>query len=173
MHSEDSTTEEWRPIPGWRGYYEVSSMGRVRSLPREVKSKRTGTVHINGRMLKPATKPTGHKHVGLSMGGSMAVLQVHALVLLAFFRPKNPGEVCRHVNGNPGDNRLQNLTWGTSAENAADMVRHGRSAAKLSPEQVHKIRKSTDTDTDEAAKHGVSRTCISAVRNGRTYRWVK
>lgn len=173
MHTEDSTDEEWRPVHGYLGFYEVSNHGRVRSLTRKVTSISGRTRTVVGRVLKPASKPTGHMHVGMSVKNKLDVQQVHALVLRAFVGPAPAGCVCRHLDGDPGNNHLSNLVWGTLSENSMDMIRHGRSATKLTAEQVRAIRLSGDTDKVEAAKHGVSRTCISAVRNGRTYRWVK
>ena len=50
---------------------------------------------------------------------------VHRLVLEAFVGPRPEGMVARHLNGDPGDNRLENLAWGTQSENNYDKVRHG------------------------------------------------
>jgi DNA invertase Pin-like site-specific DNA recombinase len=64
-------------------------------------------------------------------------------VLEAFVGECPPGHECRHLNGNKTDNRVENLAWGTSAENARDRVRHGtttKAGAKLKPDDVSKIR---------------------------------
>jgi hypothetical protein len=50
---------------------------------------------------------------------------VHHLVLETFISPRSEGLECRHLNGNPADNRLQNLSWGTHSENELDKVKHG------------------------------------------------
>jgi hypothetical protein len=58
-------------------------------------------------------------------GGTEAYPHVHKLVLEAFTgQPRPEGMVCCHVNGNPSDNRLENLRWGTLRDNAADKRRH-------------------------------------------------
>jgi protein gp37 len=68
---------------------------------------------------------------------------VHRLVLTAFVRPAQPGEQACHRNGDPSDNRLSNLYWGTQQANWQDRIRHGngRSYAKLTPEDVAEIRR--------------------------------
>jgi hypothetical protein len=71
-------------------------------------------------VLKFSTYRDGHKHVTLSRDGQTRTFQVHALVLRAFVGPYPPGMQIRHLNGTPHDNRLENLTYGTPAENARD-----------------------------------------------------
>ncbi|MBT2365235.1 HNH endonuclease [Streptomyces sp. ISL-10] len=68
----------------------------------------------------------GHLQVTLSLGTRKVQAAVHRLVALAFLGdpPTSKHEV-RHLNGDPTDNRAENLAWGTRAENAADSVRHG------------------------------------------------
>lgn len=115
-------TELWRPVDGYDGLYEVSDAGRVRSLPR------AGT---RGGVLHGDVHPGGYPSVKLSKDGHKTHLTVHTLVISAFRGSRPPGQECRHVNGNPADNRLDNLLWGTSAENSQDMVKHGRSNSRI------------------------------------------
>lgn len=72
--------------------------------------------------MKPWTAEHGHLHIAL---GSKFKSGVHRLVLLAFVGPAPPGEEGRHLNGNPQDNRLVNLAWGTKKQNAADRHVYG------------------------------------------------
>jgi hypothetical protein len=104
--------ERWLPIPGYEGLYEVSDMGRVRSFRRGA----------GGRMLRPGRMPAGHMSVALGRGNSQCV---HKLVLLAFVGPAPDRHECRHLNGVPADNRLENLKWGTRGENIRDAIAHG------------------------------------------------
>lgn len=116
-------SEVWRSVVAYEGLYEVSDQGRVRSLPR------AGT---RGIVLSPdIPKRGGYPSVRLSRDGRKVHRAVHSLVITAFVGPRPPGLECRHGNGDPTDNRLANLTWGTSTENAYDTVSHGRSNARI------------------------------------------
>lgn len=78
-------------------------------------------------------------------------IDVHQLVLMAFVGPKPEGYVCRHLDGNPHNNNLENLCWGTQKENSQDAIKHGTavclrhgekaSASKLTLNDVRNIRK--------------------------------
>lgn len=106
--------EEWRPVEGWRGLYEVSSEGRVRRagcLPKKA------TVLANG-----------YPAVNLNRPGVQTLRTVHSLVLGAFSRLPLPGEEARHKNHNRLDARSINLCWGSSKDNSSDMLQIDRGA---------------------------------------------
>ena len=123
-----SRSEEWRAIPGYEGLYEASSMGRVRSLDKVVPHLRYGAYTIRGKTLKLSTlNKYGHLRVGIYSEGRQRVRLVHHLVLETFVGPRPEGACCRHLDGDPGNNRPENLKWGTMQENSDDRVRHGNS----------------------------------------------
>ena len=126
----DPTTESWRPVVGYEGYYEVSDLGRVRSLDRYVPHGYTGGQTVRGKVLKPtrASVRSSHLAVDLSSGGRPERVRrlVHRLVLEAFVGPCPTGMVACHSNDHGDDNRLGNLRWDTPAANEADKVRNGR-----------------------------------------------
>lgn len=64
-------------------------------------------------------------YISCLLHGSTKPVYIHRLVLETFIGPCPPGMECRHLNGNPSDNRLVNLTWGTPHEQALDKLRHG------------------------------------------------
>ena len=119
-------SEEWRPILGWEGKYEVSNLGNVRSLPRVVQRSDGETRRLSGRMLRPGTSKGRDKYlrVGLCRNGELCMHKVHLLVAEAFIGPRPDGLVCRHLNDDPADNRVENLRWGTVSENQYDSVRN-------------------------------------------------
>lgn len=132
--------ENWKPIPGHEGAYEVSDFGRVRSLPRTVEVKLAGgrTTHrrVPGKHLAPGLDSSGYLSVQLGRRGGS--IRVHWLVLSAF-EGAAPAEAQRlHKDGNRINNRHANLKYGTRSENMQDLFRHGQRA--LNAEQVELVR---------------------------------
>jgi len=117
-------TERWLPIPGYEQSYEVSDHGRIRALDRITDRGRMW----KGQMMTPATMPTGYQTVTLWQDGKQKTALVHRLVLSAFSGPAPEGTEGLHGNGDPSDNSLANLSWGTHSENQFDQVSHGTHA---------------------------------------------
>lgn len=116
--------EEWKPIPGYEGYYEVSSHGRVRSLDREVHTKNGQARRRKGRLKKPSRRANGYPQTLLCREGKRKNKYVHRLVLEGFVGPCPDGMECLHIDGNKTNNHVDNLRWGTGSENTLDTVRH-------------------------------------------------
>ena len=123
------SSEEWRDIPGYEGYYQVSDLGRVRSVDRVLRKMRPGGGEMvyphRGRVLRSGACGGGYLKVTLSVEGVQRNAMIHTLVAITFIGPRPDGHVILHANGDRLDNRLANLSWGTPAQNGADMVRHG------------------------------------------------
>jgi hypothetical protein len=115
--------EEWRPVVGYEGAYEVSSLGRVRSVPRVIETSDGRTRHQPGKMLRQHHNK-GYPFVRLSLGGHPVNGMIHRLVAAAFLGPEDGAEVC-HNNGDPSDCTVANLRYGTRSDNVLDSVRHG------------------------------------------------
>ena len=114
--------EAWKPIPGYEGLYEVSSLGRVKSFHNRGRWK-SGP---EGRLLKASPGKNGYPVVCLSRDGATEWRTVHTLMALAFIGACPPGEEVRHLDDDPSNNRLDNLAYGTRKENMEDMLRnHG------------------------------------------------
>lgn len=120
--------EVWKPIPGYEGLYEVSSIGRVRSLDR-VSTRNGYQVRRRGRLKSASQKDRRHLHPTTKLTdrlGRPRSVQVHQLVALAFLGPRPDGlQVC-HYNDDPTDNRVANLRYDTPAANVADSIRNGK-----------------------------------------------
>lgn len=117
-------TERWLPIPGHEESYEVSDLGRIRALDRITDRGRKW----KGQMMAPASMPAGYQTVTLWRDGKQKTALVHRLVLSAFIGPAPEGAEGLHGNGEPSDNSLSNLAWGTHSENQFDQVFHGTHA---------------------------------------------
>lgn len=120
--------EEWRDVVGAEGFYEVSSLGRVRSVDRQVVS-RTGVARWFPGVLRTPyvrTERGGYPMYSLHVEGQYRVTPVHTLVAEAFIGPRPPGQVIRHLDGDPLNNVPANLAYGTVTENIHDTIRMGR-----------------------------------------------
>lgn len=113
--------EEWRPIAGYEGRYDVSDLGRVRSW-----------VPYRGlpapRLLKAPVAANGYRVVRPLSGGRGKTFTVHHLVATTFIGPKPPGMHVRHLDGDRLNNLLSNLAIGTASENVQDSIAHGTHA---------------------------------------------
>lgn len=117
--------EEWRPVVGYEGAYEVSDHGNVRSLDRVILKSNGVKYPKKGCLLKKKITRTGYQIVTLWDTPKPKHFFIHRLVLEAFDRAREEHELCRHLDDNPLNNHLSNLQWGTPVENNLDMVRNG------------------------------------------------
>ena len=140
--------ERWRWVVGWKGYYLVSSHGRVKSVERIIQIREGVYGRRKAKYLKPIKLKYGHLTVNLNKDGKMKHRYAHQLVMEAFVGPCPPGMEVRHFpDRDPTNNRLDNLQYGTRQENMEDRTIHGtdnrgeRSGrAKLTEEKVRQIR---------------------------------
>lgn len=139
--------ERWKTIVGW-DRFEVSDLGRVRRksdhYPMSLVTTRKG-----GYVVVQLSRPTKQR-------------KVHQLVLEAFVGPRPEGTVACHNNGDPADNRLPNLRWGTASANQKDAVAHGTHAG------VKKTRcpRGHDYTASNTYTHRARRQCLTC-RNER------
>lgn len=103
--------EEWRPVVGWEGWYEVSSLGRVRRVRAAM-----GTYPM--RILRTPTGGEGYPEVTLWRLGKHSTMCVHVLVALAFLGPRPQRHQVNHKDGHKTNNHRMNLEWTTHQGNA-------------------------------------------------------
>ena len=121
---ENKEIEEWRSIEGYEGLYEVSNLGRVRSLDR-YESNGNGIRLFRGMLLKPQKTCKGYLHVGLNKKGKTIIARIHRLVAKAFTEicgEYREGLVVDHINAQKQDNRAINLKWCTPRENSNNPI---------------------------------------------------
>jgi len=115
--------EQWRPVVGYEGFYEVSNLGAIRSVPRWVRTKGDARQHRPGRVLVQKPQGRGYMKVSLSAHGVVTCALVHRVVCSAWHGVQE-GMDAAHINGIKTDNRTENLYWATRSENIRDQVRH-------------------------------------------------
>lgn len=171
--------EEWLPVVGLETRYEVSNLGRVRSI-KKVKCR---GMAIRNRVLSLKIAKSGYPCACVYLGpGIKKTLLVHRLVLEAFCGPPLSGQVCRHKDGSRNNNLINNLEWGTQAENYEDSRRHGtythgeRSGQAVLTEklvlQIRALLSAGQSATAIANTFGVNPTTVCHVRDRRTWRHI-
>jgi len=178
--------EKWCSVPGWEDFYEVSNQGNVRSKARRVlMGTRFGyKLHRNfkGRILKQGTSQKGYKTICFTAPGRLRFCTyAHTLVALVFLGPRPEKHQICHWDGNPANNKIKNLRYGTPSENSLDRNRHGTvvrlcgqnaPSAKLNFKKLKWIFKNKNKMSMRAMgrKLKVSHHVISLVLNGKTYK---
>jgi hypothetical protein len=177
----EKTGIQWRPIPDFPAY-RVTEEGRLLTCWGRGGSRRRLT--DQWREVVGDTCHAGHRKVTLYAGdGRRRRVMLAALVLEAFIGPAPPGKPWSlHGDGNPANNRLDNLRWGTPADNGGDMVRHGNSRrgerspqARLTTEEVRRIKQRHSAGESQSAlarEHELSVTAIHYIVHGRNWRHV-
>jgi hypothetical protein len=150
--ADDSNSLEgeiWKPVVGYEAQYWVSSLGRVKTVPKWVNSKNGSFALKRERLLTPhLSKRTGYYSVSLHRGGKGRTVNVHRLVCEAFNGPAPDGKCdVAHNDGSRTNNAAENLRWATKQENALDRLIHGtqqmgekQHLAKLTDREVLAMR---------------------------------
>ena len=153
--------ERWLPVSGYEGLYEVSDHGNVRSI----KTGKVKSYTLNKEQKRP--------FMGLWKNNKIKIFKPHTLVLTAFVGPRPKGLECCHNDGNPWNNKLENLRWDTAQSNQQDRAKHGTSNrgercanAKLTEMQVAAIRVDSRLQREIAADYGVRQSAISRIKSG-------
>lgn len=169
-------TEQWLPIAGWDGMYSVSNLGRVRSEARVVTYASGKRQTVRQRILREATKRSGHRSVQLHRGGVRRRLHTHRLVAFEFIGPPpSPLHEVAHNDGDPSHNEVGNLRWATRRDNHMDKVAHGTHNRgnqhpnhKVTDAQVRRIRGDARPNKAIAAEYGIAWQTVWAIKTNRT-----
>lgn len=155
--------EEWRPVPGYEGLYEVSNLGRVRSHDRWVLRGFGRKALWKGRILKPRLGSKGHLFVTLYNEDNGSHRSVHRLVAEAFLPNPEALPVARHLDDDKENNRLDNLSWGTFRDNSQDALRNGRRYGQHNARKTH-CPQGHEYNLENTGRTGRSRYCKTCKR---------
>jgi hypothetical protein len=176
--------EIWKDIEGYEGIYQVSNLGRVRSLDYTV-TKKDGTVQTyKGKVFSMTLNTTGYPYVSFRMGSSKRKsLTVHRLVAQAFIpNPNNLPEV-NHRNEDKTDNRVENIEWCDRKYNMQYGTRNDRQKEKIERHSVDQLDKygnllNTYPSIKEAARivgirhpECITKCCTGDRMTAGGYRW--
>lgn len=169
MANADPTRERWLPVPGFEGFFEVSDLGRVRSIP-------------DGIVRPLYSNPKGYlSYTFYGLSGNHT-FRINRLVLTVFDREPLPGEQSDHINFDVRDNRRVNLRWVSDSANRDHSNRAGRRPrgeghyrSILNTELVREIRRRYDSGEDcgeIALRMGLRRDHVTLVAKRRSWKSV-
>lgn len=175
---EVGCVESWASVKGSGGWYEVSTHGRVRSMPRTVVRSDGTTQYFKSRILKPGRNRNGYLHVTIGK-----VKNIHRLVAKTFIpNPHNLPQV-NHKDGNKENNCVWNLEWVNHQANMQHASKNGLASggsmpgesnpnATLTREIILKIRSSKEPLSVQAKRYNVSKTLISLIKRRKAWKHI-
>ncbi|TXH18756.1 MAG: hypothetical protein E6R03_01630 [Hyphomicrobiaceae bacterium] len=171
--------ELWRPVPRWEGLYEVSTRGRVRSLPRIGKLPTGQATKIPGRILRQRIGRREYLVVWLCRQDRGQNRRTHRLVAEAFLGllPDQRSVEVNHIDGRRQNNRLENLELIDGHGNQVHALENGlHNSAKLSAQKVRELRALYFVERYSVAhlakQFGILPRAVTAVLRGKTWTWV-
>jgi len=178
--------EIFKDIPEYEGLYQISNLGRVKSLEKKRNVSKNSYRIYHEKILKPVIsskkRKSSYTQVTLCNNTVKTKHAVHHLVLETFVSLCPNNFQARHLDGNPSNNKLSNLAWGTAQDNANDRTLHNHNCpgekngnSKLKRNQViiiKKLLKSKHTHKQIALKYNVSETTISNIDRKVTWKHI-
>lgn len=156
--------EIWRDIQGYEGLYQVSNLGRVRSLDRVVIRSDGRRRTYKGRILKLAKSSNEYLTVRLSKNGVGGSECIHVLVAQAFIPNPHGYTVAHHKNHNRQDNRTENLVWMDFGKHSAMHAKESKSMRvdqtdKVTGEVLYQWKSSSDVERELGFRQSLISTC--------------
>ena len=176
----ENQKEIWKTINGYEGLYEISNLGRVKSLSKTIKSPRGFRITKEKILIKNIVS-TGYHAVALCYNNNRKPFRVHRLVANAFITNSKNKPCVNHINGIKTDNRSENLEWCNQSENMNHAFKNnlykpifGESyKSKLTEKEVLEIKSKENkiiVNKILAKKYNISPTTISDIKNNKTWK---
>lgn len=185
MNMSRCVVEEWESVDGYEGTYEVSNLGNVRSVDREIVYSNGNVVACSGKPKKATVDKYGYKYVSLYLNQKHEQGMVHRLVAEAFLDNEHNKPQVNHIDGDKLNNSSENLEWVTSQENMTHAKENGllesvsgegHYRSKLDNTKVREIRRRAGNGEryqDLGDEFGVVKSTIGFIVNRKTWKHVK
>ena len=170
--------EIWKPIPGYEGLYEVSNLGRVKSLGKNLYNinENTYSFHAYSHIMKPSTNK-GYLQVNLSKNGVLKCIKVHRLVAMAYIPNPNNYPQVNHKNEIRNDNRVENLEWCNNKYNSNYGSRNAKLSKKVAQYTkddvfVNEFKSCIEVEKQLGFSNGhISKCCLGKRKSAYGYHW--
>lgn len=168
--------EVWKDIPKYKGMYQISNFGRVRSWNNNGNNRKGR--RASPKYLKIYVDSLGYKSVAMCINSTPKRFRIHRLLCQVFKKNPCSKKHVNHIDGNKKNNCLSNLEWVTPKENSLHAKRIGlidnlgqkNGNSKLSLEDVKEIKYGRNYNRIKLSKKlGVTKDTISAIRNGKSW----
>jgi len=166
--------EQWRDIEGYEGLYQVSDLGRVRSLDRVVPHARFGTMRLKGRIVSLVPhNQSGYFISRLHKEGVERTFYVHRLVAAAWIGPCPNGKQVRHGTNGHLDNSTSNLSYGTRSQNELDKRRDGTHGGRrvVRGDGIEFINMHAAAEESGCSASNICKVCNGRRKSAGGYSW--
>lgn len=168
--------EIWKDITGYEGLYQVSTFGRVKSIPHLIRANISGGKRITEEYIKNTTVGWhGYVWVVLCKNGKTKTHSVHRLVAIAFIENPNKLPAVNHIDGNKENNAVYNLEWCTNHENQIHAARNGllpnsKKVVCIETGEVYQSSGEAERATGICGRN-IRSACCGKYKTAGGYRW--
>lgn len=167
--------EMWKDVPEFEGCYQISNLGRVRSIDRKFKSKDGRNWSIKGRIDNPTISSKGYFHKRFKYNGKQKNYKIHRLVGLLFLTNSSNLLEINHKDGNKLNNNAENLEWCSRQQNMNHASINGLLPRKLDSKKIIIIREKYINGSSKeslAKEFNVTIPCIHSIIIRHTWKHV-
>ena len=168
--------EIWKDIPKYEGLYQVSNLGRVKSIPHIIKANKDGGTRITEERIKSTNVGWhGYVWVSLSKKGKCKTYSVHRIVARVFIKNPSGLKYVNHKDGNKKNNHVNNLEWCTAHENqihASEMglIPQSKKVICIETGEIYKSSGEAERKTGICGRN-IRSACSGKYKTAGGYRW--